>query len=188
MLARERMTPLDSRCLELFPAWLQSLADDARALCQVLENSPEEGLKRSAAAALNYLFKSIDLIPDGLEDLGFMDDAFVFRVAMARAQAAGVTLEPGGAAERLSTDAGLIAEFLGADYEHLEAYVDVLGDRPVRGRSVDALVTEAAVREELQLDLQSWVAAFEPPAFFRDAKNLVKLRAFLSTKLAPAAP
>jgi uncharacterized membrane protein YkvA (DUF1232 family) len=188
MLARERMTPLDSRCLELFPAWLQSLADDARALCQVLENAPVEGLKRGAAAALNYLFKSIDLIPDGLEDLGFMDDAFVFRVAMARAQAAGATFEPGSATERLSTDAALIAEFLGADYERLEAYVDALGDRPVRGRSVDALVTEAAVREELSRDLQSWVAAFEAPTFFRDAKNLVKLRAFLSTKLAPAAP
>ena len=182
------MTPLDSRCLELFPAWLQALADDARALCQVLENAPEEGSKRAAAAALNYLFKSIDLIPDGLEDLGFMDDAFVFRVAMARAQAAGVTFEPGSATERLANDAGLITEFLGADYERLEAYVDALGDKPVRGRSVNALLTEAAVRDDLQRDLQSWVAAFEAPTFFRDAKNLVKLRAFLSTKLAPAAP
>ena len=63
--------------------------------------------------------------------------------------------------------------------------MDALGDKPVRGRSVDALVTEAAVREELQRDLQSWVAAFEAPTFFRDAKNLVKLRAFLATKLAP---
>jgi hypothetical protein len=29
------------------------------------------------------IFKSLDLIPDGIEDLGFIDDAFVFRVAAA---------------------------------------------------------------------------------------------------------
>jgi hypothetical protein len=56
----------------------------------------------------------------------------------------------------------------------------------VRGRSVDALLSEPATREELQRDVQSWVAAFEAPTFLRDSKNLVKLRAFLSTKLAPA--
>jgi uncharacterized membrane protein YkvA (DUF1232 family) len=181
------MTTLDSRCLELFPAWLQSLADDARALCQVLESAPAESLQRSAAAALNYLFKSIDLIPDGLEDLGFLDDAFVFRVAMARARDRGTELEPGSAPARLAAEAELIREFLGEDYQRLEGYVDGLGDKPVRGRSVDALLSEPATREELQRDVQSWVAAFEAPTFLRDSKNLVKLRAFLSTKLAPAA-
>jgi uncharacterized membrane protein YkvA (DUF1232 family) len=179
------MTPLESRCLEVFPAWLQSLADDARALGQVLESAVEEDLRRSAASALNYLFKSIDLIPDGLEDLGFLDDAFVFRVAMARAAAADAPLQAGSAAQRLAADAELIREFLGADYERLEAYVAELGQKPVRDRSVEELLTDPDKRADLQRDLQGWVAEFATPSFFRDSKNLVKLRAFLGTKLAP---
>ena len=181
------MTPLDPRCLELFPTWLQTLADDARALAQVLETSPGEPTRRAAAAALNYLFKSIDLIPDGLEDLGFLDDAFVFRVAMARARSAGDELSANGAAERLADDAALIAEFLGDDYPRLEAFVDSLGEKTVRGRTVDALIAEPELREELQRDLHSWVEDFEVPSFVKDTKNLVKLRAFLITKLAPPA-
>ena len=38
---------------------------------------------RSLVSGLNYIFKSLDLIPDGIDDLGFLDDAFVLRVACA---------------------------------------------------------------------------------------------------------
>ena len=75
------MATLDARCLDSFPNWLRSLAEDARALGAVLEREGSGGAQRRAAAALNYLFKSLDLIPDGLEDLGFIDDAFVVRAA-----------------------------------------------------------------------------------------------------------
>src|SRR5688572_3596208 len=83
------MTPLATRSLEAFPNWLKSLGQDAQKLAAIVENRAlPEGARRSAALALNYLFKSLDLIPDGLEDLGFVDDAFVFRVAAASASAA----------------------------------------------------------------------------------------------------
>ncbi len=36
--------------------------------------------RRYATAGLNYIFKSLDLIPDGIDDIGFCDDAFVIRV------------------------------------------------------------------------------------------------------------
>lgn len=180
------MTPFESRCLEQFPAWLHSLAEDARALCQVLEAAESDVLRRSTAAALNYLFKSIDLIPDGLEDLGFLDDAFVFRVALARAAARGASLDGHARAGELAADAELIREFLGDDYARLEQYVDGLGERPVRGRSVEALISDAEPRRELARDVQSWAASFEAPSFLRDEKSLVKLRSFLTTRLAPA--
>jgi uncharacterized membrane protein YkvA (DUF1232 family) len=75
------MATLEARCLDAFPNWLRSLADDARALASVLEADAPDTAQRRSAAALNYLFKSLDLIPDGLEDLGFIDDAFVVRAA-----------------------------------------------------------------------------------------------------------
>ena len=63
------MATLDARCLDAFPNWLRTLGEDARALAAVLEKEGSDGAQRRSAAALNYLFKSLDLIPDGLEDL-----------------------------------------------------------------------------------------------------------------------
>ena len=83
------MTTLEARCLDAFPDWLRSLADDARALASVLEGEGAAVAQRRSAAALNYLFKSLDLIPDGLEDLGFIDDAFVRARCGRRRQARG---------------------------------------------------------------------------------------------------
>lgn len=178
------MSPLESSCLEQFPAWLRSLTTDASTLCQLLESDAERPLRRAAAVSLNYLCKSIDLVPDGLEDLGYLDDAFVFRAALARA-ADGDALEAGSALKRLYDDATLIREFLGEDYERLEHYVASLGDKPVRGRSVEDLLDAAERRAELVRDVQSWAASFESPTFLRDAKSLVKLRAFFATRLTP---
>src|SRR5215216_594307 len=109
------MTTLDSRCLAAFPGWLRSLADDAQKLAVLLVQDTAPGAQRAAASALNYLFKSLDLIPDGLEDLGFIDDAFVLRVAAA--QVAEGERDGAGTLAKLATEAQLISEFLGADYE-----------------------------------------------------------------------
>src|SRR3954465_11499565 len=79
--AQTTMSTLEVRCLDAFPSWLRTFADDARVLATVLESEGDGILQRRCAGALNYLFKSLDLIPDGLEDLGFMDDAFVLRAA-----------------------------------------------------------------------------------------------------------
>src|SRR3954471_2764028 len=97
------MTTLDSRYLEAFPGWLRSLAEDAQKLAGLLEQgSASPSAQRGAASALNYLFKSLDLIPDGLEDLGFIDDAFVLRVAAALV--ADDERDAGGVLNRLAQD------------------------------------------------------------------------------------
>ncbi len=178
------MTDTDARCLEVFPEWLQTLDDDAVALVGVLEDaSVPEAARRHAAAALNYLFKSLDLIPDGIEDLGFLDDAFVVRVAsrLALAAAPGAPAEPIG---RLAAEASLVADLLGEVYPRLEAYVERLGSAAVRGRSVEDIVRDAGVRASLASDVKGWASSYVVPTFTRDAKNLVKLRSFLQAKLA----
>lgn len=175
------MTELDSRCLEAFPTWLRTLGEDARALAALVEaDSTPAAVRRNAAAALNYLFKSLDLIPDGIEDLGFIDDAFVFRVAALGAAS-------GGGADavvaRLSQEAGLIREFLGDDFARLEAYVAGLGGAASRGRTVDDILGDPAVLGEFVREVRAWADGYKEPAFQRDAKNLVKLKSFLSAKL-----
>jgi uncharacterized membrane protein YkvA (DUF1232 family) len=178
------MTSLESRCLESFPAWLRSLAEDALALAGLLEGGAPEPVQRVAATGLTYLFKSLDLIPDGLEELGYIDDAFVLRVAASRLDAAERGSDSSGALGRLAADAELIAEFLGDSYAALSAYVDELESASARGRSVVQVLSDAEARGELVRSVRQWAAEYAEPTFLRDEKNLVKLRAFLKTRLA----
>ncbi len=174
------MTEQDTQFLEAFGSWLKSLGEDAGVLADVLSNDnlPEE-TRRPVGGALNYLFKSLDLIDDGIEGLGFLDDAFVLRVAASRAAGG-----PGGESlAQFAEDARLVEAFLGADYARLTRFVDGLESSTVRGRSVDAILSEGPVCEELVGDLRGWARRYEAPQLTRDAKQLVKLRAFLGAKL-----
>jgi uncharacterized membrane protein YkvA (DUF1232 family) len=176
------MSDLDSRCLDTFPEWLRSLADDATAFSTVLSDATlAEAVRRPLGGALNYLFKSLDLIPDGIEDLGYLDDAFVFRVAAAAAGSDGASRSD--AVARLGKESALVHEFLGNDYARLEKYVSALGGGSARGRTVDAILTDTSVRNALVSDVKGWAASYTAPSFGRDTKNLVKLRSFLTTKL-----
>jgi uncharacterized membrane protein YkvA (DUF1232 family) len=178
------MTPLETRCLEAFPAWLKSLGEDAKKLAAVVENGGlPEGTRRGAATALNYLFKSLDLIPDGLEDLGFIDDAFVFRVAARAVPSGDAAADVSGTLTRLSEDAALVEEFLGDVYPKLASYVAGLQGASVRGRAVSDVVADGALGQELAHEVRQWAEGYQAPAFLRDDKNLVKLRAFLGSKL-----
>lgn len=171
------MSDLRARCLEAFPNWLKTLGSDVGALSELL-NQPEldDDTRRWVAGAINYLFKSLDLIPDGIEDLGFIDDAFVLRVAASKAA-------PQDALKQLAEDAQLIQEFLEEDYERLERYVGSLSHIAARGRTVDDVLGDVAVRDALVAEATAWAESYVAPTFARDEKNLVKLRAFLATKL-----
>ena len=175
------MSETDSKCLETFPEWLRTLATDAGDLAEIIPNGDiSETQRRLAAAALNYLFKSLDLIPDGIEDLGYLDDAFVLRVACARA--ADETAQA-PIVERLAKDAALISELLGDDYARLESYVEKLKGGAARGRTVDEIVGDESIQRDFMNEVKGWATSYEPPSFNKDEKNLVKLKSFLSAKL-----
>jgi uncharacterized membrane protein YkvA (DUF1232 family) len=179
------MTELQTRCLDNFPEWLRSLAADAGELAKVLAStSVPEGVRRHVAGALNYLFKSLDLIPDGIEDLGFLDDAFVIRVAAALAlHDAPHAKDDAPVLARLGADTKLIAELLGKDYARLETYVKTLTRGTARGRTVDEILHDEHVRAAFLHEVTGWASSYETPTFTRDPKNLVKLQSFLSAKL-----
>lgn len=172
---------LTRRALEAFPSWLRSLPADVRVLASVVENaSVDDGVRESLAAALNYLFKSVDLIADGIEDLGYVDDAIVLRVAVSSVEV-GTSNEE---LERMAAGAELIREFMADDYARLETYVAGLRSLVVRGRSAAAIAADAEARQQFLTELYAWAGNYVTPSFEHDEKNLVKLRAFLRTKLA----
>jgi uncharacterized membrane protein YkvA (DUF1232 family) len=179
------MSETENRCLDTFPEWLRTLASDAVALGEIVGDAAlPEPARRYATVGLNYLFKSLDLIPDGIEDLGFLDDAFVVRVAATLALAdAPDARERVPVLGRLADQSKLISELLGQDYGRLEAYVRGLRQAVARGRSVDEILASEQVRREFLNEVSGWSKSYEAPTFSRDEKNLVKLRSFLSAKL-----
>ena len=178
------MTPLAARSLDAFPNWLRSLGQDALKLAAIVENrSLPEGARRASALALNYLFKSLDLIPDGLEDLGFVDDAFVFRVAAASASGDDAQSDTSGTLARLADEIGLVREFMSDVYPRLESYVGGLGEASARGRGVQDVLSNDDALADFVRDVKQWAEGYQPPAFARDEKNLVKLKSFLTARL-----
>ena len=172
-----------ARYLDTFPSWLRTLGEDAGALGSLVEAGGDDEVKRYVTSALNYIFKSLDLIPDGIDDLGFCDDAFVMRVAAALA----VEAEPAakdGILGRLAEDATSVEAFLGDDYPRLVAYVKGLRKGAARGRTVDDIMTDASARTSFVHEVAAWAKEYQVPSFTRDVKTLIKLKAFLSAKLA----
>jgi len=178
-------TELETRCLNLFPDWLRTLGADAADMSKILSSvSASHSVKKYAAGALNYLFKSLDLIPDGVEDLGFLDDAFVLRVASSLIVTESQDMRnEAPVLTRLAADKALIAELLGKDYARLERYVSELTRGAARGRTVDEIVDDDAVRSGFVNEVVSFSQMYNAPSFTRDEKNIIKLQSFLSAKL-----
>ena len=176
----------ESKYLDTFPTWLRSLGEDAENLGTLLTDERVSGPAReSVAGGLNYLFKSLDLIPDGIDDIGYLDDAFVLRVAADLAVAAddGKSAEAAKVLGALANQAEMVREFLGKDYVRLENYVKGLRKGAARGRAVSDILGDATVRDEFLGDVRGFATSYTTPSFRREEKNLIKLRAFFDAKL-----
>jgi len=175
------MSDLDARALEAFARYLSTLPEDARKLGRAVADANVDADARAPlVGALNYLFKSLDLIDDGIEALGFLDDALILRVAVAEAAKLGALPD---SLVSLAADAVFVQEFLGELAPRFETYVRGLTEGEVRGRSVETILADSSVQEEFLGEVSGWAHRYEPPTFLSEPKNLVKLRAFLGAKL-----
>lgn len=173
---------LQQKCLESFPNWLASLATDATALSELLEGGDlQRHQVEILVGGLNYFFKSLDLIPDGMEDIGYVDDAFVLRVAAELALRAGAPELP--VLSRLEGEAELVRDFLDKDYARLTSYVTQLKRTAARGRTVSEILDDVSIRRQFISEIVAFGRSFEAPTFAKEPKTLIKLRAFLDTKL-----
>ncbi|MCU0662801.1 MAG: DUF1232 domain-containing protein [Myxococcota bacterium] len=176
------------QCLEAFPSWLASLPLDLRsALVAARSDELGEEAKRYLLGAVNYLFKSLDLIPDGIDDIGYLDDAFVLRFGARAALREAGTLGSEAVrtpVENLAKEAVLVDELLGDELaKRFETYVAGLRTGAARGRMVDELLSDPNAMRELEADVNAFHHDFAAPSFSQDEKNLVKLIAFLDAKL-----
>jgi len=182
------MSDVNNRCLEIFPGWLKQLAEDA---AKLLNAAADESLPTASreclVGALNYLFKSLDLIPDGIDDIGYLDDAFVMRLAAKEAEEEGLGSLSGETLESLKSLAGdtdLIKELLeDALYERFASYVHELRHGSARGRTVDDILSKPEEFKQFSEEVAAFGSSYEVPAFSHEEKNLIKLKAFFEAKL-----
>ncbi|NOY94208.1 MAG: DUF1232 domain-containing protein [Deltaproteobacteria bacterium] len=177
----------DNQYLEIFPTWLRSLGTDAEELAALLtESAFGRDAKEAVAGGINYLFKSLDLIPDGIDDIGYLDDAFVLRVAAEQASSEdldGVDTDKLQILARLTNEAEQVRDFLGDDYGRLDGYVKGLRRGAARGRSVNDILDDEQTSSDFLSDVRGFAKTYESPGFAREEKNLIKLKAFFEFKL-----
>jgi uncharacterized membrane protein YkvA (DUF1232 family) len=97
--------------LEQYGQWLEALGADVLGLCEELTAAgPEPVEARSLqVGVVNLVLASLDFLPDGVEELGYLSDAFVLRVACALAVREGAA---GAVACRLAREADGVARSL----------------------------------------------------------------------------
>jgi uncharacterized membrane protein YkvA (DUF1232 family) len=181
------MADTEANYLDVFPDWLRSLGEDAEKLGQLCADAAlPEVARQPLAGGVNYIFKSLDLVPDGIDDIGYLDDAFVLRVAAdlaLREDLSALAPESLRGLNRLAEDAAVIREFLAEDYGRLEGYVAGLRKVAARGRTVLDVVRGGAVQAAFLSDVRGFARAYQAPSFSREDRNLIKLRAFFDAKL-----
>jgi uncharacterized membrane protein YkvA (DUF1232 family) len=182
------MSDINTRCLEAFPEWLKSLGQDVQTLHRVHQKRDEKPeIRKVAAGGINYLFKSLDLIPDGIDDIGYLDDAFIIRLTaktLMNAEPCCIDDDTRGRLSRLREETGLMYELLGNDlFLRLEKYAGALTGGAARGRTVDDIVADESVAGSFSIDVEEFVRGYSALGFSSDAKNLIKLKAFLDAKL-----
>ena len=182
-----KMTDITSKCLEIFPHWLSGLAEDVRTIQSALAGDLNREVKATLTGGVNYLFKSLDLVPDGIDDIGYLDDAFVLRMASRRACNQGIeplSEEIRAKLGRMSMDVDTIRELLGDDlHVRFEKYTDALANGSARGRTVEEILDEADMASEFNAELSDFISSYDDPGFTADEKNIIKLKAFMEARL-----
>ncbi|MBW2261271.1 MAG: DUF1232 domain-containing protein [Deltaproteobacteria bacterium] len=179
---------IKTRCLETFGSWIGSLSGDIEALMEVVkDDSLDRGAREASTGGINYLFKSLDLIPDGIDDIGYLDDAFTIRVSaklVKQSGFGGLGDETKKRLESLASDTELIGGLLGDElYQRFESYVTDLRLGAARGRMVSEILDDASTMKELEAEVAQFCKDYEPLKFSKDEKNLIKLTAFFDAKL-----
>jgi hypothetical protein len=173
--------------LSTFGSWLSQLGGEADALCRLVEQEElPVAARRVGAESLNHLLWSVELIPEGLEALGHLEDSFAFRLLAQQALSAEPELasaDASGTLGRLAGEAQVLAEFLGAeDHARLGQLVTERAQRG-RGCPVQDLLEPGDARAAALGEARSWSQSYRPPSFGAGEQDLVKLQAFLRTRL-----
>jgi hypothetical protein len=183
----EALTAMDPRFLPLFSGWLRTIGEDVLSLSNRLQSADTPGPFRLASAeALQYVLRSAELIPEGLEELGYLEVAFAFRVLAQRTIRDNPELVAGAPETRLvrlGEEADAIAEFLAEDMPLLTEASLAPAATTYRGVAAAALLDDDERLAEVLAEARAWAEAYQPPEPSEGAEELIKIRSFFRTRL-----
>ena len=163
--------------------WTSSLANDTSPLIAAMTaaETPREA-RRLLVGALSFFIRKVDIVPDYVEGIGLVDDAFVLRVASALAEQSGLgelDVEVAAAIEALAESTAPIKEFLWDLYPQFEDFVRALPDQTVRGRTADNVLDDPAAREDFLREVNDELRLLEVKPFLDSDRVLTDLKAFI---------
>jgi len=174
--------------LEKIPIWLKNLPEDLSYLMNLIETQDlEHDAKIALVTGLNYLFKTIDLIPDGLDEIGYIDDCIILRIVSREVvDKYGDRLndEVFGRLKIMAGDVDILKPELGEElWSKLLNYVEELKEMPSKGRTSEDILKDKNTFNQFKTELMTFVDSYEGKVESIDEKTLVKLKAFLEAKL-----
>lgn len=145
--------------------WLKSLPTDLKILIEMIGDDDLDLKARSSAVGIIiYILSPIDLIPEKIPILGYIDDVIILRIALA------VILEiDANRAEYyrekypetfdvLDEQIVLLKQTLGALYSWLKALVEKLPKRRFHGKSAEDVASSEQSREEMFDEVMEYAA------------------------------
>jgi len=174
--------------LEKIETWLETLPQDIDVFAEILFNEKiSEKNRKVAAGVINYVFKSMDLIPDNIDDIGYLDDIFTLRISSLLMDLKELEGNYPDVAQKVADyikDTEIIREILGDDlFDRLRNFVNTLPSNSARGRNTQQIISRLEVLTNIKTELSAFRNDFKPPPFEKSERVLIKLRSFLDTRL-----
>lgn len=178
---------MTTQFLPAFASWLHTLGEDVLSLAHLLESPDAPAPFRAASAeALSYLLRTSELIPEGIEHLGYLEVAFAFRAVAKRAladESEGGESSLEGRVPRLAAEAALIVEFLQDDIDAFWETVLAPAALSRAGRPATDVLEDAELRAATLESARAWVELYRAPELSPGEEELVKIRSFFRTRL-----
>ena len=172
-----------------FAEWTTTLPDDVDTTFKLTgDDKIDLQGRKILAGALSYVLTQLDLIPDH-EKAGAVDDAFVLRVAygLAADYTGKAGTDVATKVARMTRDEDELEEFLGEKtFGKLRQYVLDLQEKPVRGRTVDQVLTDARARGDMKRELEQQMRKVKPLLIDNEAlaqEIEVSIQSYLKMKL-----
>ena len=150
---------------DLLTNWLISLPTDVKILIEMIGDDALEMKARTlAVGTVVYILTPIDLIPDKLAVLGYIDDVIILRIVLAVI----TEIDPDRAKyyrvkypatfESLEQQIQILKETLGALYSWLRTLIDRLPKRRYQGKPAEEIVNSEETQEEMFDETMEYVA------------------------------
>jgi uncharacterized membrane protein YkvA (DUF1232 family) len=150
---------------DLLTKWLRSLPTDVKIVVKMIGDDELDMKARTlAVGTVLYILSPIDLIPDIIPVLGYIDDAIIMRIVLVVI----TEIDPERAIyyrvkypemfEPLERQIQILKETLGALYSWLRAIIDRLPKRHFHGKPAEEVVNSKDAQEEMFDEVMEYVA------------------------------